>query len=91
MIILGHEDYLMGPKYAKGQKVVIVPAINGKGNPKYPDTEKHNGKLGVILEYYRLGFDAAHNPRDYYVYRIRLESDKCKTAIPEDALRPLIT
>ncbi len=80
----------MGPRYAKGQTVVIVPAINGKGRPKYPDTEKYIGKLGVVVEYYRLGFDTANNPRDYYVYRIRLDSDRSKTAIPEDALKPLM-
>ena len=62
----------MGPRYARGQKVVIVPAINGKGGPKYPDTEKYIGKLGVVVNYYQIGFDKANNPRDYYVYKIRL-------------------
>ena len=78
------------PKYAKGQRIQIVSAIDSEGNPKYPDMETHVGKLGVIIEYYSIGFQGENLPSDYYVYEIRLDSDDSIAAIPEDAVRPLI-
>ena len=78
------------PRYAKGQKVEVVSALDGEGKLKYCDMEKHVGQLGVVLEYYRIGFKAENLPSDYYVYEIRLDGDNSIIAIPEDALRPLI-
>jgi hypothetical protein len=78
------------PRYAKGQRVEVVSALDGEGKPKYCDMEKHVGQLGVIVEYYRIGFKAENLPSDYYVYEIRLDGDNNIIAIPEDALRPLI-
>ena len=80
----------MGPKYAKGQRVAIVSALDVEGKPKYCDVEKHVGQLGVIAEYYRIGFKAENLPSDYYVYETRLDSDNSIIAVPEDALKPLI-
>jgi len=79
------------PRYAKGQRVQVVSAIDSEGKPKYRDVETHVGKFGVIVEYYRIGFKAENLPSDYYVYEIRLDTDNNITAIPEDALRPLIS
>jgi hypothetical protein len=79
------------PRYAKGQRVQVVSATNGEGKPKYCDVETHVGKFGVIVEYYRIGFKAENLPSDYYVYEIRLDTDNNIIAIPEDALRPLIS
>jgi hypothetical protein len=79
------------PRYAKGQRVEVVSAINSEGKPKYRDMETHAGKFGVIVEYYRIGFKEENLPSDYYVYEIRLDSDDSIIAIPEDALRPLIS
>jgi len=78
------------PRYAKGQRIQVVSAINSEGDPKYPDMEIHVGKFGVIIEYYSIGFQAETLPSDYYVYEIRLDSDDSITAIPEDAFTPLI-
>ena len=77
-------------RYAKGQRVEVVSALDGEGKPKYCDVEKHVGKLGVIVEYYRIGFKAENLPSDYYVYEIQLDSDNNIIAVPEDALKPLI-
>ena len=78
------------PRYAKGQRARVVSAINSEGKPKYPDVEAHVGKLGVIVEYYRVGYEAENALSDYHVYEIRLDGDNSIMAIPEDALRPLI-
>ena len=78
------------PRYAKGQRVQVVSATNGEGKPKYCDVETHVGKFGVIVQYYRIGYEAEDAPSDYYVYEIRLDGDNSIMAIPEDALRPLI-
>jgi hypothetical protein len=79
------------PRYAKGQRVQVVSAIDSEGKPKYRDVETHVGKFGVIVEYYRIGFKAENLPNDYYVYETRLDNDNNIIAIPEDALRPLIS
>jgi hypothetical protein len=79
------------PRYAKGQRVQVVSAIDSEGKPKYRDVETHVSKFGVIVEYYRIGFKAENLPNDYYVYEIRLDNDNNIIAIPEDALRPLIS
>ena len=78
------------PRYAKGQRVHIVSVIDSEGNPKYPDMEVHVGKLGVIVEYYRIGYKAKDALNDYFVYEIRLDSDNSTIAIAEDALSPLM-
>jgi hypothetical protein len=52
--------------------------------------EKYVGQLGVIIEYYHVGFKAENLPSDYYVYEIRLDSDNNVIAVPEDALKSLI-
>jgi hypothetical protein len=80
----------MMPRYAKGQRVHVVSAIDSAGNSKYPDVEAHVGKSGVIVEYYRIGYEAENALTDYHVYEIRLDRDNSTMAIPEDALRPLI-
>jgi hypothetical protein len=77
-------------RYAKGQRVQVVSAIDGEGKPKYCDVETYVGKFGVIVEYYRIGFKAKSLPSDYYVYEIQLDGDNTIMAIPEGALRPLI-
>jgi hypothetical protein len=79
------------PRYAKRQRVQVVSAIDSEGKPKYRDVETHVGKFGVIVESYRIGFKAENLPNDYYVYEIRLDNDNNIIAIPEDALRPLIS
>lgn len=78
------------PRYAKGQRVHVISAVDSEGNPKYPDIEAHVGKLGVIVQYYRIGYKAQDALDDYFVYEIRLDSDNSTMAIAEDALRPLI-
>jgi hypothetical protein len=77
-------------RYAKGQRVHIVSAIDSEGNPKYPDIEAHVGKAGVIIQYYRIGYTTKNAPNDYFVYEIRLDDDNSTMAIAEDALRPLM-
>ena len=78
------------PRYAKGQRVHIVSAIDIEGNPKYPDMEAHVGKAGVIIQYYSIGYEAKDGPNDYFVYEIRLDDDNSTMSIAEDALRPLM-
>jgi hypothetical protein len=77
-------------RYAKGQRVHIVSAIDREGKPKYPDIEAYVGKLGVIVEYYRIGYQTKDAPNDYFVYEIQLDSDNSIMAIAEDALRPIV-
>jgi hypothetical protein len=77
-------------RYAKGQLIQVISAIGGEGKPKYPHMEPYVGKLGVIVQYYRVGFKAENLPKDCYVYEIQLDSENSIIAIPEDSLRPLI-
>jgi hypothetical protein len=80
----------MMPRYIKGQRVQVVTAMNSEGKPKYREVEAHVGKFGVILEYYRIGYEAENALSDYHVYEIRLDGDNSIMAIPEDVLKPLI-
>ena len=51
-------------RYAREQRVQVVSAVNSKGRPKYCDMETHVGKVGVVVEYYRIGFKAQKFPSD---------------------------
>jgi hypothetical protein len=90
-----HRNYvyvkeLIMHRYAKGQRVQVVSALNSEGNPKYSDMTAYVGEIGIVKKYYCIGLKGENLPSDYYVYEIRIDSDDNVLAIPEDALRPLI-
>ena len=77
-------------KYTKGQKVKIVLVKNQHSHMKYPEIEQYVSETGTIVESYWVGLGELHQPRDYYIYTVRIEKDNTEVGIPEDALEPCI-
>ena len=74
------------PKYAKGQKVEIIPVETPHGQSKYPELEEHVGKCGVVVSSHPEQFEIHGSPVDIWGYIIRLEKDDSQIMLLEDAL-----
>lgn len=88
----------MGPKYARGQKVRIISAMDQHFKPKYPKLEEHVSESGVIIDYHWFGisepYRLAHKLKPqifgHYIYTIRLDKNgSLMKEGPEDALESI--
>ncbi|MBN1176136.1 MAG: hypothetical protein JXA51_00505 [Dehalococcoidales bacterium] len=82
----------MNPKYSEGQKVKIIPLIDGFGR-REPRVKEWVGKTGEVAKSYYVSGDEVWEKTlkllDTYCYDIRLDGDgETVRGIPEVALEP---
>ena len=77
----------MGPKYQKGQRVVIVLVKNQRLYTRDSNLEPYSGQFGEVIDFYwiNIGVDV---PRTFYIYKVRI-GDK-DIVVHEDELEPFI-
>ena len=80
----------MNPKYSEGQKVRIIPLIDGFGRPD-PRVKEFVGKTGVVVKSYYVSQDEIWEKvlklEDVYCYDVRLDGDgDMARGIPEVGL-----
>ena len=84
----------MNPKHIEGQKVKIIPLIDGFGRPD-PRVREWVGKTGVVVKSYYVSGDEVWEKtlkmEGTYCYDIRLDGDgDTVRGIPEVALEALL-
>jgi hypothetical protein len=82
---------LIPPKYSLGQKVRIIPLIDGFGRPD-PRVKEWVGKTGEVVKSYYVSGDEVWEKtlkfENTYCYDIRLDGGDTVRGIPEVALEP---
>ena len=73
----------MTPKYEIGQKVIIAPVKNQNLSPRDSDIEQYAGQGGKVIDYYWLHPNAGEV---FYIYTVRMETDRIEIALHEDEL-----
>lgn len=79
------------PKYAKGQKVKIIPVKNPLLQSKYPRVQEYASRIGTVVESYWIGFQGENLMENHYCYAIRPEEatlGPSEILVPEEALEP---
>ena len=84
----------MEPKYSEGQKVKIIPLIDGFGRPD-PRVKEWVGKTGEVIKSYYISGDEVWEKtlklEDTYCYDIRLGGDgDVARGIPEICIEVFI-
>ena len=77
----------MTPKYEIGQKVIIAPVKNQHLSPRDSDIEQYAGQGGKVINYYWIRPNAGEA---FYIYTVRIETDRIEIALHEDELASCI-
>ena len=77
----------MTPKYEIGQKVIIAPVKNQHLSPRDSDIEQYAGQDAKVINYYWIRPTAGEV---FYIYTVRIETDRMEIALHEDELAPCI-
>ncbi len=77
----------MATKYEIGQKVVIIPVENQHLSPRDSDLAPYAGQVGTITDYYWLHRNVGEV---FYVYTVRMESDRREIVLHEDELEVFV-
>jgi len=73
----------MTPKYEIGQKVIIAPVKNQHLSPRDSDIEQYAGQDAKVIDYYWIRPTAGEV---FYIYTVRIETDRMEIALHEDEL-----
>ena len=78
----------MGPKYEKGQQIVIKPVQNQNLPLRDFDLQPYVGQRGVITDYYWISLE--RGVRVFYIYTVKIEDSQTEVVLHEDELEPHI-
>ena len=73
----------MTPKYEIGQKVIIAPVKSQHLSPRDSDIEQYAGQDAKVIDYYWIRPTAGEV---FYIYTVRIETDRMEIALYEDEL-----
>ena len=74
----------MAPKYAKGQKVLIMPVKNQHLSARDSSIEAYAGSSGKVTDYYWISTGSG---KAFYVYTVQVESDEADIVLHEDEIQ----
>jgi hypothetical protein len=77
----------VGPRYIKGQKVVIKPVDEKGVTRREYSVNEYAGKVGEIADYYYI------NPRSkqvFFIYHVRVGKERKEIVVYEDELEPAL-
>ena len=77
----------MASKYEIGQKVIIKPVQNQHLSPRGSDIEPYAGQSGEVIDYYWIRPNIGEV---FYIYTVRMETDRREITLHEDELAPYI-
>ena len=80
----------MQPKFASGERVIIVSVKDEKLRPKYPEIERYVGDVAIVVDAYWFGFEELDLPRDYFIYRIYIGREDTEISVQEDAIKKVL-
>jgi len=79
----------MQPKFASGERVIIVSVKDEKLEPKYPEIERYVGDLAIVIDTYWLGLEELDPPRGYFIYRVYIGRTNTEISLQEDAIKSM--
>lgn len=77
----------MRPKYASGQRVIIVSVKDEAQCPKYPEIENYVGDLAIVVDCYWVGFGELNLPRESFIYRVYIARTNIEISVQEEAIK----
>ena len=77
----------MAPKYEIGQKVIITLVKNQHLSPRDSDIESYASQSGEVIDYYWI---RPNTGEAFYIYIVRVESDRTEITLHEDELASYI-
>jgi hypothetical protein len=79
------ENKVVKPRYVKGQQVIIQPVSETGLSHRESDINKYAGKVGTVSNYYWI---SPRNGQRFYIYNVRVGSDKKEVVVYEDEMEP---
>ncbi len=79
------KNNVVKPRYARGQKVIIKPVSESGLSQRENDINKYAGQVGEISKSYWI------SPRIgqlFYIYNVRVGTDKREIVVYEDEMQP---
>jgi hypothetical protein len=77
-----------GPKFVKGQKVVLQP-VSGEGkSQRENDLSEYAGQVGQVSNYYWI---SPRNGQVFYIYNVKVGEKKKEIAVYEDEIEPCLS
>lgn len=77
----------MASKYEIGQKVIITPVQNQRLSLRGSGIEPYAGQSGEVTDYYWI---RPNTGEVFYIYTVRMETDRREITLHEDELAPYI-
>ena len=78
----------MTPKYAKGQKVIIMPVSSQPLSSRDADIEEYAGQTGEVKDYYWISKKGEAGV--FYIYTVAVEPEHKEVVLHEDELAACI-
>jgi hypothetical protein len=79
------ENNVVKPRYIKGQQVIIQPVTETGLSRRESDINKYAGQVGTVSHYYWI---RPRNGQVFYIYNVRVGSNKKEIAVYEDEMEP---
>jgi hypothetical protein len=73
----------MAPKYEIGQKVIVAPVKNPRLSPRDSDVEPYAGTIGEVIDYHWI---SPNTGEMFYIYTVRMDTDRKEVVLHEDEL-----